>query len=706
MTGPAIADISHIPVSQGLSTTLARASEGARASGAPEVSLEHVLAALCDDADAADVLAACAIDTGRLKGDVIRFIIQQTGGAGRPTMGPVTVSPALVRILEAAAAAARGGRRRDINGAIVLAAIVGDARSIAAQILQDHGLTFDEAIKALQAAQAQPPRAPAPELPPPAEDVLARARERVQSRAAPSLRDMMARPQLAERPTPAPTVQDIVPSQAAKQPWPLAPADPAETGGSKAAGPSEPAPPEQPVTAEPPPAPEPQAPSPEPVAAEPVSEMEAESVLPGMGTEAAEPARDSEPAPPPSPPEAPAEVEAVPQPPEHNFPSPQLPPSAPSGQPMMPFPPAGTSSEPRWTPAGDLQQHPAGAAPPPPPVEYPGGPGHGGPGLASAQVPSSAAAHPAAPTPRAPFPAPTAHPAAGMPPLPPAPPPSGFGPPTAGPAQPLPGFPPPQPAAGPLPPLSPFPPSNPPQTGFPRSGPPPIPATRPAPAAAAAQANPYGVPPSVSAPRMSPPPPPAPVARSAAVPPPRRDAAAQAELGQLAENIPRTMRAGVTERVEIRLARAHVHDLTGGMDGGGLAWRHDVTVTKAMSVRLRAPEGGFFIETASPETQWIDNQIIDAAEDYASWRFLITPQQRGWSELQIVVSARTVGADGLAAETAFPDQTVDIKVRTNYGRAALKGLGWAVAAVAGGAVAKFGEGAFDAGSTLVAKLLG
>lgn len=165
------------------------------------------------------------------------------------------------------------------------------------------------------------------------------------------------------------------------------------------------------------------------------------------------------------------------------------------------------------------------------------------------------------------------------------------------------------------------------------------------------------------------------------------------------------MRAGVTERVEIRLARAHAADLTSGMEGGGAAWSHDMMVAKAMSVRVRAPEGGFFIETVSPETQWIDNQFLDAGENYASWRFLITPQSRGWSELQIVVSARTVGSEGLAAETAFPDQTIDVKVRTNYGRAMLKGLGWIAAAVAGGAIAKFGEGAFEAGSSFAAKLL-
>lgn len=80
----------------------------------------------------------------------------------------------------------------------------------------------------------------------------------------------------------------------------------------------------------------------------------------------------------------------------------------------------------------------------------------------------------------------------------------------------------------------------------------------------------------------------------------------QAELGALAENVPRTMRVGVSERVEIRIGRAQAKGLTEGMEGGGLAWRHDVVVTKAMSVRLRAPEGGFFIETASPETQWVD----------------------------------------------------------------------------------------------------
>ncbi len=78
-------------------------------------------------------------------------------------------SPELIRIVEYAAAAARQSRRREVNGAIVLAAIVGDGRSAAASMLRDQGLTFEEAIKALQKVNAtarsagQPPTQSAPE---------------------------------------------------------------------------------------------------------------------------------------------------------------------------------------------------------------------------------------------------------------------------------------------------------------------------------------------------------------------------------------------------------------------------------------------------------------------------------------------------------------------------------------------------------------
>lgn len=152
------------------------------------------------------------------------------------------------------------------------------------------------------------------------------------------------------------------------------------------------------------------------------------------------------------------------------------------------------------------------------------------------------------------------------------------------------------------------------------------------------------------------------------------------------------MRVGVPERVEVRIGKASVKALAEGLQGGGAAWRHEVMVTKAMSVRLRAPEGGFFIESASPETQWIESTLGLMSDDFASWRWTVTPRARGLKRLQLIVSARTVGADGLAAETALPDQVIEVKVRTNLSQTAAKAGGWVAAAIAGGVLAKVGEG--------------
>lgn len=168
------------------------------------------------------------------------------------------------------------------------------------------------------------------------------------------------------------------------------------------------------------------------------------------------------------------------------------------------------------------------------------------------------------------------------------------------------------------------------------------------------------------------------------------------EVGQLAENIPRIMRVAMPVVVEARIARADVKALAEGLQGSGAAYRHEVMVTKAMSVRLRAPDGGFYIETASPETQWIENTLGLMADDYASWRWMVTPRDAGRRRLQVIVSARTVGADGLAAETALPDQMVEVRVRTNYRLTAARWGGWIAAAVGGGLVAKFGEDAIGA----------
>lgn len=178
--------------------------------------------------------------------------------------------------------------------------------------------------------------------------------------------------------------------------------------------------------------------------------------------------------------------------------------------------------------------------------------------------------------------------------------------------------------------------------------------------------------------------------------------APRAEIGQLVENIPRSMRVAVPAMIEVRIARGDVQALAEGLQGGGAAYQHEVMITKAMSVRLRAPDGGFFVETASPETQWIEQAALITQEDFASWRWHVTPRESGRRRLQLIISARTMSADGLVAETALPDQVITVRVRTNYAQVAARWIGWGAAGVAGGLLAKFGEGAF----AMIGKMFG
>ncbi|MDP1911458.1 MAG: Clp protease N-terminal domain-containing protein, partial [Hyphomicrobium sp.] len=62
--------LSRIDMSSGLAASLTRATDYARARGHAEVTLEHMLLALCDDADAALVMASSNVNVGELVSEV------------------------------------------------------------------------------------------------------------------------------------------------------------------------------------------------------------------------------------------------------------------------------------------------------------------------------------------------------------------------------------------------------------------------------------------------------------------------------------------------------------------------------------------------------------------------------------------------------------------------------------------------------------
>ena len=161
------------------------------------------------------------------------------------------------------------------------------------------------------------------------------------------------------------------------------------------------------------------------------------------------------------------------------------------------------------------------------------------------------------------------------------------------------------------------------------------------------------------------------------------------------------MRVGSTVSVEVRIARDGAQGVSAGLQGQAPPVRHDLFITKAMSVRLRAPDGGFNIEAASPERQWTEAALTPLSSDFASWRFLVMPHRRGNATLQLVVSARVVGRDGIVAETALPDRVISVNVRTNYLRTGLRWTVWLSALALGGAIGKLGEGALASAMQLL-----
>src|SRR5262249_52592136 len=160
-----------IPMSPSLGQSLERAHRSARDQSHRLVTLEHLLLALTEDGEAALILQSANVDLARLGTDVSGYLGRlmedmraEPGTEPRP-------DAELLRVLQAAASAAQQSRRKQIDGAIVLAAIVGDGKSPAAGLLKALGMTFEEAIRALQRANTKArlkPLAKAPAASPPA----------------------------------------------------------------------------------------------------------------------------------------------------------------------------------------------------------------------------------------------------------------------------------------------------------------------------------------------------------------------------------------------------------------------------------------------------------------------------------------------------------------------------------------------------------
>jgi hypothetical protein len=574
-----------IPMSSNLGESLDRARGFARDQGHRAITLEHLLLAFTEDPDAAAVLQASGVDIVRLGTDVSGYLGRLLEDMRAQTGMEPQVDPELMRVLHAAVQAAQQSRRRQIDGAIVLAAVVGDGKSPAAGLLKAHGLTFEEAIRALQKANAK---------------ANAQARSRQFATPGPAQPPQGDQSQ-SEQANPQETVEPARPAASLE---PLNVRVPQETGQS-------------------------------------VDEILAAARARIQQRTAAMTGKSAEP------PTAPsvAEVSESAPPPD----------GEPADDPSGPTPakPEEAGLRDRVEPAPT----PASAGPPAPPVASP----RTGP----AWTPTAAGAHDQRPA-RSPLPTQQRqqHPF---------------------PQRPL------QPGEGP--PRPPLPHRGVPAGLAPQPG---LPTRRArAPWPDADEHVPHPRSPAANGALADAP---APVTRF-----PAQRTGGQGGPGPLVGSIPRRMRVGVASTAQVRISRDRIDGLILLlMKGRGTQHRPEAVLTRALSVRLRAPDGGFWIEAASPETQWAEAAHGSPQDEHMTWRWTVTPQRRGRGRLVLVVAARTLGRDGLGSDVAPPDRTIEVTVTGGRLWVFARWGGFLAVLVAAAALGRFG-GEFWALSVAILK---
>ena len=71
------------------------------------------------------------------------------------------------------------------------------------------------------------------------------------------------------------------------------------------------------------------------------------------------------------------------------------------------------------------------------------------------------------------------------------------------------------------------------------------------------------------------------------------------EKGRLIEAVPRKMKMNKPSRAEVRITREQLDEINSEFEDLSSSHIHDLAVTEAMTVQLRAPGSGFHIENLS-----------------------------------------------------------------------------------------------------------
>lgn len=125
--------------------------------------------------------------------------------------------------------------------------------------------------------------------------------------------------------------------------------------------------------------------------------------------------------------------------------------------------------------------------------------------------------------------------------------------------------------------------------------------------------------------------------------------------GRILFNPPTTMKVGVTERVEVRIAREASLDLTEGLHGGGTPQVEPVKIGFKMKVRLVGND--FEIVTWDEEVQFVGN------DTFAEWAYDVTPIHSGPSRLEVHATALVrIEGEEITREVPVLQREVEVEV--------------------------------------------
>src|SRR4029453_245824 len=113
-------------LSRNLEKTLRRALALANARQHEYATLEHLLMALTDDEDAADVLAGCGVDLDRLRANLDDFLDHELTSLAVEGVVDAKPTAGLQRIVQRAAMHVQSAGRSEVTGANIVVALLSE----------------------------------------------------------------------------------------------------------------------------------------------------------------------------------------------------------------------------------------------------------------------------------------------------------------------------------------------------------------------------------------------------------------------------------------------------------------------------------------------------------------------------------------------------------------------------------------------------